>query len=114
MRNMRFLHIEKADHAHALALDCQLKRLPGEQPRQSVGPFALVIRWVETGELRLQVTLGRGTALDSARIGARSAPVTAFSRARPRIRPARPGSPSNGSCHDKRKSKNQRLWANLC
>ena len=56
MRNIRFPHLEKADCARGLALDRQLKRLPDEQPRQSVRPFALVISWVETCEFRLQVT----------------------------------------------------------
>jgi hypothetical protein len=56
MRNIRFPRFEKADRARGLALDRQLKRLPDEQPRQSARPFALVISWLDTRELRLQVT----------------------------------------------------------
>jgi hypothetical protein len=121
MRSIGFSHFEKADRARCPVLDRQFKRPHDEQPFQSAPHFALAIHWVETGGLRLRITLSGGATRHSARVwvrsvtGQESTPMaTAFSRARPRIRPTRPRSNSNGSFdqwmnHDKRKCKNQRL-----
>ena len=121
MRSIEFSHFEKAGRARGPALDRQFKRQQDEPSSQSARPFALAIHWVETGELRFRVTLSRDATRHRARAGGRSAieqesnpTATAFSRARPRIRPTRPRSHSNRSVdlwmnHDKRKCKNQRL-----
>ncbi len=98
MRNERFPHLEKPGRARRPTLGRKRERLHDEPSTRPARPFTVAIRWVEIGELRLEVTVNGCTTRDTSLIRDSSATeqtstptAAAFSRARPRIRQNKPG-----------------------